>query len=59
MERAVQRDPQGRLKKMQAAYGYRLSKRTMPYVFFDREDPNSHKAGDTVTTAGIGIQHKF
>lgn len=59
MERAVQRDPQGRLKKVQAAYGYRLSKRTMPYVFFDREDPNSHKAGDTVTTAGIGIQHKF
>lgn len=59
MERAVQRDPQGRLKKVQAGYAYSLSKRTMPYVFFDREDPNSNKPGDTVTTLGIGIQHKF
>ncbi|SPA49394.1 porin [Cupriavidus taiwanensis] len=59
MQRAVQRDPQGRLSKVQAGYGYSLSKRTMPYVFFDREDPNSHKSGDTVTTVGVGIQHKF
>ncbi|SOY43832.1 porin [Cupriavidus taiwanensis] len=59
MQRAVQRDPQGRLSKVQAGYGYSLSKRTMPYVFFDREDPNSHRPGDTVTTVGIGIQHKF
>ncbi|WP_230626377.1 porin [Cupriavidus necator] len=46
MERAVQRDPQGRLKKVQAAYS--LSKRTTPYVFFDHEDSNSHKPGDIV-----------
>lgn len=59
MQRDVQGDRSGRLGKFQAGYGYNLSKRTMPYVFFDREDPNSRVAGNLVTTYGIGIQHKF
>ncbi|TPQ39397.1 porin [Cupriavidus pinatubonensis] len=59
MERDVQNSTSGRLRKAQAGYGYRLSKRTMPYVFFDYEDGNSRKPGDTVVTYGIGIQHKF
>ncbi|MGN5479596.1 porin [Cupriavidus basilensis] len=58
MERDVQDSTSGRLRKAQAGYGYRLSKRTLPYVF-DYEDGNNRKAGDTVVTYGIGIQHKF
>ncbi|QEZ48785.1 porin (plasmid) [Cupriavidus oxalaticus] len=59
MERAVQGDPLGKLRKIQAGYGYSLSKRTTLYAFFDREDSNSHKPGDTVTTYGAGVQHRF
>lgn len=59
MERDVQNSTSGKLRKAQAGYGYRLSKRTLPYVFFDYEDGNSRKSGDTVITYGIGIQHKF
>lgn len=59
MERDVQTDRAGRLKKIQIGYGYNLSKRTMPYVFFDREDPNSNVRGNRVTTYGAGIKHLF
>ncbi|KHK50620.1 porin [Ralstonia sp. A12] len=59
MERDVQTDRAGKLKKFQIGYGYNLSKRTMPYVFFDREDPNSNVRGNRVTTYGAGIKHLF
>ncbi len=59
MQRDVQADPNGKLKKFQIGYSYQMSKRTMPYVFFDREDPNSNRKGNLITTFGAGIQHKF
>lgn len=59
MQRDVQSDRGGKLKKFQIGYTYQMSKRTMPYVFFDREDPNSNAHGNLVTTIGAGIQHRF
>ncbi len=59
MERQVQSDRQGTLKKIQAGYRYSLSKRTAPYIFFDREDPNSNLHGNIITTVGAGIVHSF
>lgn len=59
MERKVQLDQQGTLKKIQAGYRYSLSKRTAPYVFYDREDPNSNQHGNLITTVGVGIIHTF
>ena len=58
-QREVQTDVQGRLRKFQIGYRYQLSKRTMPYVYFDREDPNSQVSGDVIRTVGLGIQHTF
>lgn len=59
MEREVQADKNGSLKKFQTGYGYRLSKRTMVYALFDRNDANSNVANDTTKTFSAGIQHNF
>ena len=59
MEREVQADKHGSLKKFQIGYGHNLSKRTMLFALFDREDPNSHASKDVVRNISIGMQHNF
>ena len=59
MEREVQADKNGSLKKFQAGYGHKLSKRTMVYALFDRNDANSNVSNDTTKTVSVGIQHNF
>lgn len=59
MEREVQGDPNGTLKKFQAGYGHRLSKRTTVYVIYDRDDPNSNRPNDVIRNYSVGIQHNF
>jgi predicted porin len=58
MQRAVQtRD--GKLKKWQASYAYKLTKRTQVYALYDNDDPNDHVVNNTVKTFSVGIQHNF
>lgn len=59
MEREVQLDRDGVLKKFQIGYGHNLSKRTMVYALFDREDPNSNVSSNEVSIISLGIQHNF
>jgi predicted porin len=59
MERDVQRDRDGVLKKFQIGYGHSLSKRTLVYVLYDREDPNSNVPDDVITNVSTGIRHAF
>lgn len=59
MERDVQSDLNGTLKKFQAGYAYRLSKRTLVYALYDRDDPNSNRANDVIRNYSVGIQHNF
>lgn len=59
MERDVQADRNGTLKKVQAGYAYRLSKRTMVYALYDRDDPNSNAQNDVIRNYSVGIQHNF
>jgi predicted porin len=59
MERDVQSDKDGVLKKFQISYGHRLSKRTMLYVLYDRDDPNSNARDDVITNITGGIRHNF
>ncbi|MDB5761794.1 MAG: putative Porin [Herminiimonas sp.] len=59
MQRNVQADPNGSLKKAELAYSYQLSKRTQLYALYDREDPNSNVSNDEIKTISVGIQHNF
>ncbi|SFC53418.1 Outer membrane protein (porin) [Polaromonas sp. OV174] len=59
MTRDVQSDPNGTLKKFQLGYAHPLSKRSMLYAFYDRQDPNSRLPNDTIRSVGVGIQHNF
>lgn len=59
MEREVQTDRNGKLKKFQIGYSYSLSKRTQLYALYDREDPNSNVANDRISIISTGIQHNF
>jgi predicted porin len=59
MERDVQRDRDGVLKKFQIGYGHNLSKRTRLYVLYDRDDANSNASDDVVTNISAGIWHAF
>lgn len=59
MEREVQADRDGVLKKFQIGYGHNLSKRTMLYALYDREDPNSNVSRNEVSIISMGIQHSF
>jgi predicted porin len=59
MERDVQADRDGTLKKFQVGYGYRLSKRTQVYALYDRDDPNSNAQDDLIRNVSVGIQHNF
>lgn len=58
-EREVQADKNGTLKKLSVGYGYNLSKRTMLYALYDRQDPNSNRADDVIRNISAGIQHNF
>lgn len=57
--RDVQSDPNGQLKKISLGYSHRLSKRTQAFAIFDRHDPNTNVADNTVRTLSFGIQHNF
>ena len=59
LERDVQKDLQGVIKKLQFGYGHQLSKRTTLYALYDNEDPNSNINGDTIKTVSLGVQHNF
>jgi predicted porin len=59
MRRDVQRDRNGVLKKFSISYGHRLSKRTLLYVLYDRDDPNSNASDDVITNVSAGIRHDF
>lgn len=59
MEREVQSDRNGTLKKFQIGYGYKLSKRSTLYALTDRDDPNSNRANDVIRNFSVGIQHNF
>lgn len=59
MKREVQADRDGVLKKIQVGYGHNLSKRTMLYALYDREDPNSNVSNDEVSIFSLGMQHNF
>ncbi len=59
MQRDVQKDRDGVLKKFQIGYGYKLSKRTTLYVLHDREDPNSNESHDLTKIYSVGMQHNF
>lgn len=57
--RDVQADRNGKLKKLSLGYSHRMSKRTQVYAIFDRHDPNTNVASNTVRTVSFGIQHNF
>lgn len=59
LTRDVQKDRSGVLKKVQVGYAHRLSKRTMVYALYDRQDPNDNVPDNTVRTISLGIQHNF
>jgi predicted porin len=59
MERDVRTDRNGTLKKFQIGYGYRLSKRTMVYALYDRDDPNSNAGNDVIRNYSVGVRHQF
>jgi len=59
LTRDVQADPGGVLKKIQVGYEYRLSKQTMVYALYDRQDPNSRVANDAIRNFSVGIQQNF
>lgn len=59
MQRAVQADRNGNLKKWQASYAFLLSKRSQVYALYDNEDPNSNVANNTVKIFSVGMQHNF
>jgi predicted porin len=59
MNRDVQTDKAGVLKKLQAEYSHLLSKRSTLYVYMDRDTTNSNKVDSIANTVGVGILHKF
>lgn len=59
MQRDVQTDRRGKLKKWQASYAFDFSKRTQVYALYDAEDPNTNVANDKIRTFSVGIQHNF
>lgn len=59
MQRDVQTDPAGRLKKFQADYSHSLSARSTLYVFVDRDVSNSHLPNSQATGIGVGMLHRF
>jgi predicted porin len=59
MNRDVQVDKAGVLKKLQAEYSYLLSKRSTLYVYMDRDTTNSNRIDSTAKAIGVGMMHKF
>lgn len=59
MTRDVQADRAGTLRKAQVGYAHKMSKRTMLFALYDRQDPNSRLPNDTVRNVSVGIQHNF
>jgi len=59
MDRSIQADKNGTLKKTQAEYSYFLSKRSTLYVYKDIDVSNTNKANSTANSLGIGVMHQF
>ena len=59
MNRDIQTDKNGTLKKAQGEYSYFLSKRTTVYVFKDKDVSNTNKANSTANSYGFGVMHQF
>jgi predicted porin len=59
MERSIQTDKNGSLKKAQGEYSYFLSKRSTLYVFKDHDVSNTNKANSTANSYGFGVMHQF
>ena len=59
MQRAVQADLTGTLKKFQISYAYKLSRRTQLFALYDRDDPNTNVQNDVIRTVSFGIRHNF
>lgn len=59
MERSIQTDKNGTLKKAQGEYSYFLSKRSTLYVFKDHDVSNTNKANSTANSYGFGVMHQF
>lgn len=59
MQRAVQSDVNGKLKKFQVSYAYKLSKRSQVYALYDNENPNSNATNNKIRVLSAGIQHNF
>lgn len=59
MQRDVQTDPAGKLRKFQADYSHSLSARSTLYVFVDRDVSNSHLPNSQATGVGVGMLHRF
>lgn len=59
MNRDVQTDKAGVLKKLQAEYSYLLSKRSTLYVYMDRDTTNSNRVDSIANTIGLGMMHRF
>lgn len=59
MEKDVQSDVNGKLKRFQFGVTHQLSKRTTLYALADRNDPNNNVANNTVRVISTGIQHNF
>ncbi|MDD0812931.1 porin [Curvibacter sp. RS43] len=59
MQRDVQLDRAGKLKKFQADYSHSLSARSTLYVFVDRDVSNSHLPNTLATGLGVGMLHRF
>lgn len=59
MQRDVQADRNGKLKKWQASYAYNFTKRTQAFVLYDKEDPNSNVANNDIKSFSVGVQHNF
>lgn len=59
MQKDVQSDRNGELKRIQAGVTHKLSKRTMAYALVDRQDPNDNVANNTVRVFSVGVQHNF
>jgi predicted porin len=57
--RDVQSNPNAQLKKISLGYAHRLSKRTQLFAIFDRTDPNTKVADNTVRVLSFGVQHNF
>ncbi|RJF92764.1 porin [Noviherbaspirillum saxi] len=59
MQKDVQSDRNGKLKRLQFGVSHGMSKRTSLYALADVQDPNSNVANNKIRVVSAGIQHNF